>query len=91
MSVGKRQIRFEDFIMKEGTCWVWKGSYSGKGDPIYISRNKAKNARLHCFEKHVCPAHGIKLESKCKDPRCIKPEHQKVVKSTDNKTESDTP
>ena len=78
MSVGKR-ISLEDFIKKEGTCWIWKGVYRADNCPIYITRGKARDARKVCFEKHVTEIDSATLEPKCKDPRCIRPDHQKVI------------
>lgn len=73
--------RFEDFIKKEGTCWIWKGAYYPDNEPLWIAKGKGRNARKVCFEKHAREIGSHKLEPKCKDPRCIKPEHQRVIVS----------
>lgn len=71
-------LKFEDFLKKECGCWIWKGAYRGN-QPTWVSRGVGKNARTICFEKHVTKVGDRTLQPKCNDPRCIRPEHQKVL------------
>lgn len=73
-------MRFEDFVKKEGTCWIWKGAFYPDNEPLYIARGKGRRARNVAFEKHCRPLPSrARLIPKCRDPRCIRPEHQTVT------------
>lgn len=81
--------RFYAKVRKTDTCWVWTGALSSKGTghgygTLWADGRLRKAHRLS-YELHVGPIPvGHVIDHKCRDTRCVNPDHLQAVTARQN-------
>lgn len=77
--------RFETFVEKTDTCWLWCGSLTYDGYGIFREDNRRTGAHRFAYEWHVgAIPDGLHLDHLCRVRNCVNPEHLEPVTPQEN-------
>lgn len=77
--------RFWDRVEKTKTCWNWTGPLSrGYGRHICVRGVRYSPHRYAWIEKHGPIPEGLQIDHKCRNRRCVRPSHLRVVDQRTN-------
>jgi hypothetical protein len=81
----------KSIINKDNECWVWQGRVRPKGSPYGLFHIKGRAYQAHRASYDLF--YGIKdltnvIDHKCRNSRCINPEHLREVTATVNALEN---
>jgi hypothetical protein len=79
--------RFWTKVDKTRTCWNWTASVEGKGYGQFRAPNqKMVKAHRFAYEQLVGPIPGhLQLDHRCRNKRCVRPDHLRIVTDKQNK------
>lgn len=77
--------RFESFIDRTETCWLWTGSLTYDGYGIFREDNRRTGAHRFAYEYLIGPVpDGMQLDHLCRVRNCVNPEHLEPVTGAEN-------
>lgn len=77
--------RFETFVDKTPTCWLWTGSLTWDGYGLFRENNRRTGAHRFAYEYHVGPIPaGLQLDHLCRVRNCVNPDHLEPVTASEN-------
>lgn len=77
--------RFWTKVSKTDSCWLWKGTRTGKGYGIFTLGGKRKRAHQISYILSVGPIpDSLQLDHLCRNPTCVNPAHLEPVTSREN-------
>lgn len=88
--------RFEEKVIKSEGCWTWIGAAKKQGyGMIYFN---GRNRAAHAVSKHLYDgfpidsnSRGLEWDHKCRNPRCVNPEHLELVSKKVNILRGESP
>ena len=85
--MNKDLVRFESYLTKSDTCWLWKGGKDIKGYGIFFYNGKASFAHrisllLYNKIKNFTP--GLQVLHSCRNKDCVNPDHLKEGTKEEN-------
>jgi hypothetical protein len=84
-------IRFWSYVEKTTTCWNWTGATS-KGYGLLWMRGRRIRAHRYAWQEKRGPIpDGLQIDHLCRNRRCVKPSHLRVVDQRTNILCGDAP
>lgn len=78
--------RFWKYVHKTQNCWIWKGGITGQGYGAFWLDGRTIPAHRFSYEYLIGPIpEKMELDHKCRNRKCINPEHLEPVTSKENK------
>lgn len=87
-------FRFNSYIFKTESCWVWTGTMDVRGYGVISICRKGKTIRLYAhriaflIKNGDYPLNGKKVCHKCNNPSCVNPSHLYEGTDVDNRRDS---
>lgn len=79
------QERFDLYVEKTDTCWLWIGSRTHDGYGLFGADNRRTGAHRFSYEFHVGPIpDGLQLDHLCYVRNCVNPAHLEPVTAAEN-------
>lgn len=79
--------RFESKVDKSGECWLWTGGDTGNGlryGKFWDGERKVLAHRFAYTIFHGEIPQGLEVDHTCRVPKCVTPEHLRVLTRTEN-------
>lgn len=80
------EARFDFYVHKTDTCWVWIGARrGGTGYGSFYSQGEGTLAHRYSYQRFVGPIpDGFVIDHKCHNRACVNPDHLQVVTHKQN-------
>jgi hypothetical protein len=82
--------RFEKRVIRADGCWLWDGSHSKTGRPtLYVGGRKFMELAYRVaweLAGREAPTWPMVLDHRCRNPKCVNPDHLRIVTQRDNTT-----
>lgn len=79
--------RFENKVDKSETCWLWTGGDTGNGlryGKFWDGTRKVLAHRYAYITHYGDIADGLEVDHICRVPKCVNPEHLRLLTRTQN-------
>jgi len=77
--------RFEKFINKTDTCWLWLGHKAGNGYGTFKMDYRKRLAHRLAYEFYVgAIPKGLVIDHLCRVRHCVNPDHLEAVTHAEN-------
>lgn len=77
--------RFESYIHKTETCWLWQGALTHDGYGVFRANNRRTGAHRFAYEfEHGPIPEGYQVDHTCRVRHCVNPEHLEAVPVGEN-------
>jgi hypothetical protein len=77
---GVAEGRFLSKISRENGCWIWVGTISKEGHPMFWVDKRLRLAARWGYERFIGPiGDGLVMRRDCGDVRCVNPAHLSAV------------
>lgn len=78
--------RFERFIERGKSCWLWTGGTAGAGYGVFHWNGRLGYAHRFSYERsHGAIPPKMEVDHICRTKRCVNPDHLRLVTSSQNK------
>jgi hypothetical protein len=80
-----REQRFWAKVQKTETCWLWTGSKTPNGYPVFWNGKIQEGSHRYAYELLVGPIPaGLHIDHLCRNPGCVNPAHLEPVTQREN-------
>lgn len=85
LRIADARERFETFIEKTETCWLWTGSLTWDGYGIFRENNRRTGAHRFAYEYFIGPIPDrLQIDHLCRVKNCVNPDHLEPVTNAEN-------